>query len=99
MNRLKNRRTGFRVSLISWRHVTSPISVRTPPLHSSSRVRVIVRRACSTSVAMLLPPVSESSGHRLHFLDPHLSARVLQKDLVERGMRERDLEHGDLLRV
>src|SRR5438876_6985326 len=99
MNRLKNKRTGVLVSFTRLRHVTSPISVKTPPLDSASRVRVITRCACPTSVTMLSPPPAERSRHRLHFLDAHLPPRVLQEDLVERGMRERDLMNGDLLRV
>src|SRR2546422_7665772 len=99
MNKLKNKRTGVLVSFTRLRHVTSPISVKTPPLASASRVRVMTRCACPTSVTMLSPPPSERPRHRLHFLDAHLPPRVLQEDLVERGMRERDLMDGDLLRV
>src|SRR5437899_9579435 len=99
IKRLKNRRTGVLVSFTRLRHVTSPISVKTPPLVSASRVRVMTRCACPTSVTMLSPPPAERSRHRLHFLDAHLPPRVLQEDLVERGMRERDLMDGDLLRV
>src|SRR6266705_2328039 len=99
MKRLKNRRTGVLVSFTKLRHVTRPISVRTPPLVSESRVRVTTRCACPTSVTMLSPPAAEPPRHRLHFLDAHLPPRVLQEDLVERGMCERDLMDGDLLRV
>src|SRR5437667_4444862 len=99
MNKLKNKRTGVLVSFTRLRHVTSPISVKTPPLASASRVRVMTRCACPTSVTMLSPPPAERPRHRLHFLDAHLPPRVLQEDLVERGMRERDLMDGDLLRV
>src|SRR3989441_8888806 len=99
MNKLKNRRTGVLVSFTRLRHVTSPISVKTPPLDSASRVRVMTRCACPTSVTMLSPPPAERPRHRLHFLDAHLPPRVLQEDLVERGMCECDLMDGDLLRV
>src|SRR5438876_1035879 len=99
MNKLKNRRTGVLVSFTRLRHVTSPISVKTPPLDSASRVRVMTRCACPTSVTMLSPPPSERPRHRLHFLDAHLPPRVLEEDLVERGMCERDLMDGDLLGV
>src|SRR5438552_3827938 len=99
MNKLKNKRTGVLVSFTRLRHVTSPISVKTPPLDSASRVRVMTRCACPTSVTMLSPPPAERPRHRLHFLDAHLPPRVLQEDLVERGLRERDLMDGDLLRV
>src|SRR5438093_2496930 len=99
MNRLKNSRTAALVSFTRLGHVTSAISVNTPPLDSASRVGLMTRCACPTSVTMLSPPPAERPRHRLHFLDAHLPPRVLQEDLVERGMRERDLMDGDLLRV
>src|SRR5437867_9757682 len=99
MKRLKNRRTGVLVSFTRLRHVTRPTSVRTPPVDSASRVPMMTRCACPTSVTMLSPPPSERPRHRLHFLDAHLPPGVLQEDLVERGMSERDLMNGDLLRV
>src|SRR5712691_12674600 len=99
MKRLKNSRTGVLVSFTRLRHVTRPISVRTPPLVSESRVRVTTRCACPTSVTMLSPPAAEPPRRRLHFFDAHLPPRVLQEDLVERGVRERDLMDRDLLRI
>src|SRR3989475_11456950 len=99
MKRLKNNRTGVLVSFTRLRQVTRPTSVRTPPLDSSSRVPMMTRCACPTSVTMLPPPPAELARHRFHFLDAHLPPRVLQEDLVERGMCERDLMDGDLLRV
>src|SRR6058998_3289382 len=99
MKRLKNSRTGVLVSFTRLRHVTRPISVRTPPVDSASRVPMMTRCACPTSVTMLSPPPAERPRHRFHFLDAHLPPRVLQEDLVERGMCERDLMDGDLLRV
>src|SRR6266849_790324 len=99
MNRLKNIRTGVLVSFTRLRHATRPTSVRTPPLDSASRVPMMILCACPTSVTMLSPPPSERARHRLHFLDAHLPPRVLQEDLVERGMCKRDLVDGDLLRV
>src|SRR2546428_668642 len=99
MNRLKNRRTGVLVSFTRLRQATSPTSVKTPPLASASRVGRMTRCACPTSVTMLSPPPAECPRHRLHFLDAHLSPRVLQEDLVERGVCEGDLMAGALLRV
>src|SRR5207245_11394106 len=99
MNKLKNKRTGVLVSFTRLRHVTSPISVKTPPLDSASRVRVMTRCACPTSVTTLSPPPAERPRHRLHFLDAHLPPRVLQADLVERARCQCDVMDGDLARL
>src|SRR3989442_14394969 len=96
MKRLKNKRTGVLVSFTGLRHVTSPISVKTPPIVSASRVRLMTRCACPTSVTMLSPPPSECPRHRLHFLDAHLPPRVLQEDPAARGGCERNLFASDL---
>src|SRR6478735_7993509 len=99
MNRLKNSRKGLRRSFVRLRHATHPISLSMPPLDSASRSGRVTGGAagCVISIAMSSSPHAApgTAVRGLYFLGPHLVAGMLQKNFIERGVRERDLADRD----